>query len=86
VDAFQQAMPIPRSRVNTFLAKAEHFKHFSPILCFNLVDPGGRIFGVERKHFSGKGGWLTLSRSGKLVELAKELIPLLNTDMFFELF
>lgn len=86
LDAFQQAMPLPRIRVDTFLAKAEHFKHFSPILRFTLTDPGERIFGVERMDFLGKGGWRAISRSGKAAELVKELIPLLNTDEFFELF
>ena len=86
VDAFQQAMPIPQSRVDTLLAKAENFKQFSPMLRFTLMDPVDRIFGVERMYFLGLGGWRAISRSGKVAELAKELIPLLTTDEFFELF
>jgi hypothetical protein len=73
--AFQQAMPIPRIRVDAFLAKAENFKHFSPILRFTLIDPDDRIFSVDRMYFLGKGGWRAISRSGKAAELVKELIP-----------
>ena len=86
MDAFQQAMPIPQSRVDTLLTKAENVKHFSPMLRFTLMDPVDRIFGVERMYFLGLGGWRAISRSGKVAELAKELIPLLTTDEFFELF
>jgi len=86
LDAFQQAMPIPRTRVDTFLAKAENFKHFSPMLRFTLMDPESRIFSVDRMYFLGEGGWRAISQRGKVAELAKELIPLLNTDEFFELF
>ena len=86
LDAFQQAMPIARTRVDTFLAKAEDFKHFSPILRFTLMDPESRIFSVDRMYFLGEGGWRAISQRGKVAELAKELIPLLNTDEFFELF
>jgi hypothetical protein len=86
LDVFQQAMPVPRTRVEAFLAKAENFKNFSPILRFTLKDPDERIFGVERMYFLGEGGWRAISQRGKVAELAKELIPLLNTDEFFELF
>jgi hypothetical protein len=57
---------------------------YEPVLRFELQDQESRIFSAERMTYSGKGGWLYLE-SDNLKNLVNLLIPLLDTDDFFEL-
>jgi hypothetical protein len=61
--------------------------HYEPVLRFNLIDAVEREFGVERMCYrSSVDGWLELMLTrGPVAELARELIPTLGTDRFFEL-
>ena len=65
----------------------ERHAHYEPIMRFNLLDPAERRFGVERMCYrSSVDGWLELIlKKGPVGELARELIPTLGTDEFFEL-
>jgi hypothetical protein len=65
----------------------ERHAHYEPVLRFNLIDPAEREFGVERMCYrSSVDGWLELKLTrGPVAELARELIPTLGTDRFFEL-
>ncbi len=86
-DIFQQIIPISPSRLEELRSQQEQFSHFTPILRFILDDPGERTFRVERMTYTGRGGWRPLySYKGAIETLAEELIPLLDTDEFFELF
>src|SRR6266568_381064 len=60
---------------------------YEPVLRFNLLDPAERRFGVERMCYRGSiDGWLELMlTAGPVAELARELVPTLGTDQFFEL-
>jgi hypothetical protein len=58
---------------------------YEPVLRFELKDDKARIFSAERMTYTGQGGWLYLE-SDSLEKLVKHLIPLLDTDEFFELY
>ncbi len=65
----------------------ERHARYEPVLRFNLLDPAERRFGVERMCYRGSiDGWLELMlTAGPVAELARELVPTLGTDQFFEL-
>ncbi len=65
----------------------ERYARYEPVLRFNLLDPAERRFGVERMCYRGSiDGWLELMlTAGPVAELARELVPTLGTDQFFEL-
>jgi len=59
---------------------------YTPVLRFRLLQAESRTFGVERRWYSGTGDrWLPLVRTGPLGELVAQVVPLLGTDAFFEL-
>jgi hypothetical protein len=57
---------------------------YEPVLRFVFEDKEARIFSAERMTYTGRGGWLYLG-SDQLQPLVEHLIPLLDTDDFFEL-
>ena len=64
----------------------EQRARYTPVLRFILLDPARRRFGAERMCYLGSvDGWLELGRTGPAAKLARELIPTLGTDQFFEL-
>ena len=65
----------------------ERHAQFSPIMRFILEEPEERIFSPQRWCFRGSiDDWIHIGVPGEIEELAKELIPLLGTDDFFELY
>ena len=58
---------------------------YEPVLRFELEDEEARIFSAERMTYTGQGGWLYLD-SDRLQPLSSQLIPLLDTEDFFELY
>ncbi|HEX6554232.1 MAG TPA: hypothetical protein VF026_15810 [Ktedonobacteraceae bacterium] len=67
-------------------AEQERYAQYTPVFRFNLLDPAQRRFGVERMCYRGSiDGWLELVRTGTVAKLARELIPTLGTDQFYEL-
>ncbi len=65
----------------------ERYAQFSPIMRFILEEPEERIFSPQRWCFRGSiDDWINIQSPAKIVVLAKELIPTLGTDDFFELF
>ena len=67
-------------------AEQERYARYTPVLRFILLDPTRRQFGAERMCYRGSiDGWLELVRTGPVATLARELIPTLGTDQFFEL-
>ena len=66
----------------------ERHAQYAPVLRFTLLDPKQRQFDAKRWCYRGSiDGWLELiqTRPGPVAELARELIPTLGTDQFFEL-
>ncbi len=60
---------------------------FMSFLRFVLHDPDRRLFGVQRRRYSGRGDeWITLSLTGTIEQLVPQIIPKLDTDAFFEIF
>jgi hypothetical protein len=87
-DIFGAFSPLPpeilRRRIQKQLDK---MARFSPILRFILIDPEERKFRSERWSYMGDiDDWIDIGESGKLEKLARQLIPKLGTDDFFELF
>lgn len=58
---------------------------FTPVLRFTLRDENDRTFNTERMSYSGEGGWSDIYRHGRADRLAREIVPTLGTDAFFEL-
>ena len=55
---------------------------YAPIMKF---EPRGDEYVVHRMTFRGHGGWSYPLKSGKLAALARQMIPSIGTDKFFEL-
>jgi hypothetical protein len=74
--------PLPRSA-------REHLEQagrYIPILRFVLVDHEQRVFTAQRWHFSGSiDDWIYIGHSGQIAELARQIVPRLGTDAYFEL-
>jgi hypothetical protein len=68
-------------------ALEERHAHYAPVLRFTLLDPKLRLFSVERMCYLGSiDGWLDLlGQTGSVSKLARELIPILGTEQFYEL-
>jgi hypothetical protein len=65
----------------------ERYSQFTPVLRFILADAKARTFGAQRMcYLSRVDGWLDLHHPEKLGSLARDLIPKLGTEAFFELF
>lgn len=59
---------------------------YSPMLHFNLVDAAARSFCAERATYvASLPEWVNICDCGLLQELVDEIIPLLDTDEYFEL-
>lgn len=82
---FQFTNPIGESREEQIQARLEEWGRFNPVLRFELVDPKTRKFKVMRMGYSGHGGWLRPTLWGSIEELARQVIPLLGTEDFFEI-
>jgi hypothetical protein len=60
---------------------------YTPIMRFILDDPEKRDYHAERWCFRGSiDDWICAGQSGKIETLARELIPTLGTDDFYELY
>jgi len=65
----------------------EKLVRFTPVMRFTLVNEGGRVFRAERWAYGTlERDWVDTGRSGPMAELAQELVPLLGTDEFFDLY
>jgi hypothetical protein len=67
-------------------AERERHARFTPVLRFILADAKRRIFRVERMHYGGRNEWFDIRPTGPVDRLARQLIPTLGTNVFFELF
>jgi hypothetical protein len=68
-------------------AERERYAQFTPVLRFILADAERRTFRVERWCYLGSiDDWIDVGPMGPLDRLARQLIPKLGTERFFELF
>ena len=59
---------------------------FSPMMRFILTDKERRLFSAQRMCFmSGMDDWIYLQYDKPIGKLARQLVPVLGTDQFFEL-
>jgi len=74
--------PLPQSAVGHL----EQAGHYIPILRFVLLDHEQRVFSAQRWHFSGSiDDWIYIGHSGQIAALARQFVPRLGTDAYFEL-
>jgi hypothetical protein len=74
---------------NRLRAEQERYGRFAPVLRFTLRvgDAEQRTFYVQRMCYLGSvDDWITIGPSGSIDQLARQLIPKLGTDAFFELY
>ncbi len=68
-------------------ANEERYAQYRPTLQFILRDKKMRTFQAERVNYRGPtDGWLPIRFDQALSELSQDLIPLLGTDLFYELY
>jgi len=68
-----------------FRAVLEPHAQFTPVLRFILIDAAQRTFCVERWcYLGGIDDWIPVGPTGPLERLARQWIPRLGTDAFFE--
>ena len=80
---FAELGPLPHSAT----VHLERSAQFTPILRFVLQDAEQREFTAQRWCFRGSiDDWIYAGYSGAIENLARQLIPVLGTDEFFELF
>jgi hypothetical protein len=78
---------LPSSRARADVEETlEQGAQYTPVLRFRLVQAEPRMFGVQRRWYSGSGEqWLPLATTGPLSEVIRQVVPVLGTDQFFEL-
>jgi len=59
---------------------------FGPVMRFILDDGPTRSFRVERMTYRGQGGWSHPLAEGRIADLAKELLPHLGKESFYDLY
>lgn len=58
---------------------------YESVMRFRLLNPDGRTFEVTRRRYSGEGGWTYPLESGTLATLAREFLPHIGKQSFFDL-
>ncbi len=82
---FGKNIPRPAGAIKQLKAQLESYTHFKAVMRFILTDPGEGLYAAERWCYSGSiDDWISMGKSGKLERLARQLIPTLGTDDFFE--
>ena len=87
-DIFGETLPMysQQNILDGMRAIVEKNAQYSPMLHFILVDEAARTFRAERvTYVVSLPKWVSMSACGPLQEAVDEIIPLLNTDEYFEL-
>lgn len=72
---------------NLLQAEMDRFQQFTQVMRFTLSDPDERSYDAERWCYRGSvDDWIYAGHSGKIEQLARELVPTLGTDDFYELY
>lgn len=70
-------------------AETDRYSQFTPVIRFILYqsDANRRTFGVQRMCYLGSvDDWIDIGYTGTAAELARQLIPKLGTEQFFDLY
>ena len=99
IDVYERAGPDPDELANQLggiISGLDRLKEimdrraqFTPVLRFTLrmTDAQKRTFGVQRMCYLGSiDDWIDIGAMGPVDELARDLIPKLGSDRFFELY
>ena len=83
---FGKSIPRPPEAIEQLKSQLDRYRRFSPVMRFILSDPQTRMYSAERWCYSGSiDDWIGVGNPGKLEELARQFVPTLGTDAFFEL-
>lgn len=78
---------LPGERIDALRADMDRRARFTPVLRFMLVDPAHRSFRTERMCYLGSiDDWISVGQTGPVERLAQEVLPVLGTEEFFELY
>jgi len=78
-------LPWASTAAEEALATLGRHAQFEPVLRFTLIDEGSRIFQAERMCYLGSiDDFIEIRSPGPVDDLARELVPKLGTDAFFE--
>jgi hypothetical protein len=84
---FGKNIPRPAGTIEKLKAQMASFTRFSPVMRFILSNPEKRTYIAERWcYFGSIDDWIGIEKSGKIEQLAHQLIPTLGTDEFYELY
>ena len=81
----KQANILPQGKERKVREVLEKSTKFAPVLRFILLDAEQRTFRAERMRYGRREGWGKLAHTGPVKQLARQLVPTLDTDAFFEL-
>ena len=74
-------------KVEQLQERLDRSAQFKPVLRFILIDSGNRTFIVQRWCYLGSiDDWIDVGPMGAVGELARQWIPRLGTDAFFEVY
>jgi hypothetical protein len=74
-------------RAGELHATLDRHARFSPVMRFVLDDEKSRAFHAERWCYRGRiDDWIYVSSSSSVKKMARELIPTLGSDAFFDLY
>jgi hypothetical protein len=78
---------LPADRIRSAHADLAQDARYEPVMRFTLLDEETRHFTAERMTYSGHGGWHDLFTidAAPIDQLARQLVPTLDTDAFFDL-
>jgi hypothetical protein len=77
---------LPKTKENDLRAILARDAQFTPVLRFILEDAETRVYRAERWCYSGGiDDWIFIT-TGPVDQLARQMVPTLGTDEFFELF
>lgn len=76
------ANPWLQRRMAAHMAKNARYE---PVMKFDLLDENKRTFEITRWHYSGEGGWMYPLQTGPLAKLAREFLPHIGKQSFYDL-
>ncbi len=88
-DIFGKSLPMysRRELIKSIQETLDTHAQYRPMLHFKLVDAAERTFCAERvTYVASLPEWVDICDSGQLQSLVDEIIPLLDTDEYYELF
>ena len=85
IPALSRDIPIHPDLAGRIRAECERYAQFTPVLRFILLDAAERAFRTERWCYLGSiDDWIDVGPHGTVERLARQWIPRLGTDAFFE--